>query len=294
MIVPPALTPRSKFRVIAPSGPFDRAQFEVAIKWLSSRYDVSFSPDIFDKAGFLAGSDPRRRRELQLAIDNPNVSAILTARGGWGAARIVDSVDFSGLLRNPKWIVGFSDATTLHVKCWQLGVASLHAGSLTSLAACDENARQNWLSALEVPLQLRIVKGTPVVGGRCCGPLVGGNLTIIVSCLAKGMLTLPPRCILALEDVAESSYRVDRMLDALLTAHVARSITGVVLGQFTNCDGGKYDVATRDVLWGQFSRFGVPTLSDVQFGHGLVNIPLLFGCSAAIDAQRGELCMGSK
>jgi muramoyltetrapeptide carboxypeptidase len=293
VIVPPSLEPGSEVRVIAPSGPFDRALFGAAVGWLSSRHRVAYDPDIFAYDGFLAGHDVRRRKELQSAIDDPNVSAIVTARGGWGAARIVSSVDFSGLVRNPKWIVGFSDATTLHANAWRMGVASLHAANLATLGNGDADARSQWLRALEDPHHERVIRGIPVVGGRCEGILVGGNLSIIVSCLSRGKLTLPSRCILALEDVSESSYRIDRMLDALLSSNVAGRIAGAVLGQFVDCDPGKYAVSVTQVLRDQFRRFGVPALGELEFGHGHVNTPLLLGQPALLDAQRGELSIGT-
>jgi muramoyltetrapeptide carboxypeptidase len=293
VIVPPGLKPGSEVRVIAPSGPFDRALFGAAVGWLSSRHRVTYDRDIFAQEGFLAGHDSRRREELQSAIDDPNVSAIVTARGGWGAGRIVSSVDFSGLVRTPKWIVGFSDATTLHASAWHVGVASLHAANLATLGKVDTKARSQWLHALEEPHHERMIRGIPLVGGRCEGILVGGNLSIIVSCLSKGKLTLPSRCILALEDVAESSYRIDRMLDALLSCNLAGRIAGVVLGQFVDCDSGKYAVSTSQILQEQFCRFGVPTLSELEFGHGNVNQPLLLGQPALLDALRGELNLGA-
>ncbi len=293
MILPAALSPRSIVRVIAPSGPFDRTLFEAAVKWLSSRHRVTFDDSIFSQNGFLAGTDVRRREELQSAIDDPDVAAIVVARGGWGTGRIVVPVDFSGLIRNPKWIIGFSDATTLHARAWQMGVASIHAANLATLGQGDAGAHSQWLRALEEPNYARTIRGNPLVGGCCEGILVGGNLAIVVSCLSKGWLTLPSHCILALEDVTESSYRIDRMLDALLSSNVAGRVAGVVLGQFKDCDSGKYAVSVSQVLHEQFCRFGVPTLSELNFGHGHVNEPLLLGQPALLDAQRGVLRIGS-
>lgn len=293
MIVPPALEPGSEVRVIAPSGPFDRTLFWTAVGWLSCHQKVTYAQSIFSRDGFLAGSDSRRRAELQTAIDDPNIAAVVAARGGWGANRITESIDFSPLARHPKWLVGFSDVTALHVSAWQYGLVSLHASNLVGLGRGDAESRLRWLHALRTPQRSIKMSGIPLVGGRCKGTLVGGNLTIIVNCLSKGRLKLPPRCILALEDVTESSYRIDRLLDTLLNSPLCGCIAGVALGQFIDCEPGKFGVPVAQVLMDQFRRLGVPTLSDLQFGHGRVNLPLPLGQQATIDCAAGELRLGA-
>ena len=292
MIVPPALEPGSEIRIIAPSGPFDRTLFWTAVGWLSCHQRVTYDQGIFSREGFLAGSDARRHAELQSAVDDPKITAVVSARGGWGANRITESIDFSSLARHPKWLVGFSDVTALHVSAWQYGLASLHASNLVGLGRGDADSRLRWLYALRTPQRTIRMSGTPIVGGRCEGTLVGGNLTIIVNCLSKGRLTLPPRCILALEDVTESSYRIDRLLDTLLNSSLSGCIAGVALGQFIDCEPGKFGVPVTQVLIEQFRRLGVPTLSELQFGHGRVNLPLPLGQRAMLDCIAGELRLG--
>jgi muramoyltetrapeptide carboxypeptidase len=260
--------------------------------WLSRHQFVRFDRRIFAREGFLAGSDARRHAELQAALDDANVTAIVTARGGWGANRIVDSIDFSGLVRHPKWLVGFSDATALHVHAWNHGVASLHAANLVTLGRGDAAARSEWLRALREPLVVTRMSGVPITSGRCEGTLVGGNLTVLVHALAKGRLTTPSRCILALEDVTESSYRIDRLLDTLLNSSLLGCVAGVALGQFVDCDAGKFGVPVSRVLRQQFRRLGIPTLAELEFGHGRANRPLLLGQHAELDCFRGELSVG--
>ncbi len=278
--------------MIAPSGPFDRCLFWRAMGWLATHYRVRCAADILARSGFLAGSDARRRAELQGALDDPRVSAVIAARGGWGANRVTESIDFSPLTRYPKWLVGFSDVTALHVNAWHHGVVSLHAANLVSLGRSDARAREQWLRALQSPLHTRRLKGNPVVRGYCEGILVGGNLTVLVHCLAKGKLRLPERCILAIEDVTETSYRVDRLLDTLLNSALLGCLAGIVVGQFIDCDAGKFDVPVARVLQEHCRRLGVPTLADVEFGHGRENQPLLLGYRAVLDCFTGELVLG--
>jgi muramoyltetrapeptide carboxypeptidase len=264
-----------------------------AIGWLSKYYCPIFDPTIFRRDGFLAGSDERRRLELQLAIDDREISAIVVARGGWGAARLTSAVDFGGLLSHPKWLVGYSDPTTLHICAWQIGIASMHANNLVGLGRGDAEARNDWLEALEFPEKCRILVGHSLCAGRASGVLVGGNLTVLLSSLAEGKLDFPDNCILALEDVGESSYRVDRMLSALLNSGVTDKVAAYALGQFIDCDAGKFGVSVSEVLSDRLGQAGVPVVMGLPFGHGRVNSPLPLGTRATLDGLRGELRLGN-
>lgn len=247
---------------------------------------------IFQREGFFAGSDARRRAELQRAIDDPDISAIVVARGGWGAARLVTSLDFGGLLSRPKWIVGFSDPTTLHICAWQTGVASIHANNLVCLGRAEATARQKWLEALESPDKPRVLAGRPSCSGEASGILVGGNLTVLFTCLAAGRLSFPESCILALEDINEPSYRIDRMLCGLFDSGLLDRVAAYAVGQFINCDSGNRGVPVNIVLRKHLERLNVPVVMDLPFGHGNINEPLLFGRRAILDGTRGELRLG--
>jgi len=292
VLTPPALRPGSNIHIIAPSGPFDRALFWRAAGWLSKHHRLLFDRSIFERNGFLAGSDERRRVELQQAIDNPEIGAIVAARGGWGAARFVTSIDFSGLISHPKWIVGFSDPTVLHVRAWQFGVASLHAHNMVGLGRGEKYARDTWLQALEIPDKARVLRGHSLSAGKHNGVLVGGNLSVLFSCLAMGILHFPDNCILAIEDVAESSYRIDRMLNALLASGVMDRVAAFALGQFVDCDAGRHGVPVSEVLKDHIGRIGVPAVMNLPFGHGRVNEPLPLGAQVTLDGTLGELRLG--
>ena len=168
----------------------------------------------------------------------------------------------------------------------------LHASNLMSLGRADEVARESWRQALEFPEKSRVLKGQSWCPGRITGILVGGNLTVLVNSLALGTLSFPDNCILALEDVSESSYRVDRLLSALLNSGVADKIAAVALGQFIGCDPGKHEVDVSWVLRDQVTHLGVPVVSDLPFGHGTINAPLPFGLPASLDATIGTLRLG--
>jgi muramoyltetrapeptide carboxypeptidase len=261
--------------------------------WLKRRYYVSFDPGLFSRKGFLAGDDARRQTELTAALLEPNVDAIVTARGGHGLLRIIASVPWEALARQPKWLVGFSDPTAIHAEAWHVGVASLHAANVAGLGRADDDTRNAWVQALEFPNEPRTVKGKAQIAGHVVGPLVGGNLTVLTMLAAAGRLWLPSGCILALEDVTETSYRVDRMLTALLVGGHLDKVAGFALGEFTDCSEGVFRVSVESVL---AERLGPsrPIVCDLPFGHGRQNFPLLMGPNAALDGARGTLTVAAK
>jgi muramoyltetrapeptide carboxypeptidase len=292
-VIPPALRPGATVRIIAPASPFDRTLALCGIAFLGERYRVEFDWRMFERDGFLAGTDGRRREELVEALSAPHVSAVIAARGGYGVTRITNDVDFAALRRAPKWLIGFSDITALHAEAWNVGVASLHAHHAAGLGRGDAHARERWLAALEAPLAPRTLQGQALRGGRVRGPLVGGNLTVLFTCAVTGRLRVPPGAILALEDVTEASYRIDRMLSALRLGGHLRSIAGVAVGGFTECAPGPHRVTVEQVLGRELMELGVPIVTGLPFGHDLPNDPLLLGAEAELDADQGCLRLGA-
>src|SRR5450432_1841250 len=122
-VIPAPLQRGSRVRVIAPSSPFDRTLVLRGMGWLGERYRVEFDWSMFERSGFLAGSDARRLDELDRALADLNLAAIVAARGGYGLTRIAHLANYGALLRYPKWIVGCSDITALHVEARSVGVA---------------------------------------------------------------------------------------------------------------------------------------------------------------------------
>jgi muramoyltetrapeptide carboxypeptidase len=290
MLVPPALRPGDVVHVVAPSSPFDRALVLRGMGWLGERYRVRWDRTLFDRHGLFAGTDNRRLDELSRALAAPSVRAIVAARGGYGLTRIAHQLDFAEFRRSPKWIVGFSDITALHVEATRLGIASIHAENVAGLGRGDAHARAQWISALEYPNQPRVLRGTECWrSGTAEGVLAGGNLTLLFTCAAAGRLALPSPCILALEDVSEAAYRIDRMLSALAAGGALAPVRAVVLGDFEDCGPGKSGIPVRSVLEDCLGSLGVPILAGLPFGHGRHNAPLAFGRRACVDASKGEL-----
>jgi muramoyltetrapeptide carboxypeptidase len=246
---------------------------------------VRFDRSMFGARGYLAGDDARRRDEFARALVEPDVAAIVCARGGYGASRFVHDLDWSSLRRLPRWIVGFSDVTAFHVEATSLAVASVHGPNVTALGRADARAREELLDALERPMRRRTYRQLQsLVQGAASGPLVGGNLTLLHACATAGRLRLPPNSILFLEDVTERPYRIDRMLTTLRSGGHLDSAAGFVLGDFSDCGPGRDGVSVLDVVREVLAPLGKPIAWGLPCGHGEPNVPLHFGASAVLEA----------
>jgi muramoyltetrapeptide carboxypeptidase len=295
LIHPRPLRPGDLIAVVAPSSPFEHVLAWRGLGWLAQRYRLRYSRGLFASAGYLAGPDARRRAELEEALHDPEVAAILAARGGYGASRFVHGLSFASLAERPRWIVGFSDVTALHVEAARVGVASIHGPHLTSVGRGDARLRDSLVTALEDPLARREYKGLGVVReGSASGPLFGGNLTMLHACAAAGRLAVPEGCVLLLEDVTERPYRIDRMLATLAVGgHLAR-VAAVALGDFTQCDPGRDGVTAPRVLADVLGELGVPVVSGIPVGHGARNEPVVLGAMARVESHgtEGTLVIG--
>lgn len=276
---------------MAPSGPFEDELLRQGLSRLT-RFELKVPDDLWGRHdGFFAGSDDIRLRELQGALDDPDVKAVLVARGGYGLARILPRLDLRGFEARPKWLVGFSDVTALHSILSQRGIASLHGANGTTLARATDDEVDELNQLLEGADAQSFSALSPVVGGSAEGPLFGGNLTVLFAEAVSGRLRIPAGSILLLEDVTETSYRIDRMLTALLAGGHLSNVAGVLLGDFIDCSAGKFHVPVQDILYERLSSLAVPIVDNFPSGHGKRNRPLVLGASARISGPEVRLTL---
>lgn len=285
--MPPPLVPGDVVAVVSPSSPVHRSQFFPGLAWLRGRYRIRISTGALSSSGFLAGSDERRREEFLRALADDEVRAVVAARGGYGAARLVEDLPWGALATRPKWIVGFSDVTALHAMVWRAGVASIHGPNVTGLGGTSSpSIRAAWISSLEAPAAPRVWRGLRVVRpGAARGVVVGGNLSIVHAMAAAGRLALPDGAILVLEDVSEAPYRIDRMLTSLgLGGHLARA-SAIVFGAFDRCGPGPDGVVVNDVLEERSRALAIPVLAGAPFGHQAHNKAFVLGGDALVEGD---------
>jgi muramoyltetrapeptide carboxypeptidase len=295
VIRPPRLAPGDTIRIVAPSGPVPREEFEAGAKLLAARYRLAYDPEtLFRAEGFLAGPDELRLEELSAAIADPEARAVVMARGGYGLTRILPLLAPDLLRGNPKPIVGFSDGTALLAFAAQAGVASVHGPVVAQFARIAEEDRDALFGILERPGPGLLFTGLDAaVPGRVQGPLLGGNLEVFSRLLGTPFLPDVTGAILFFEDIGERPYRIDRLITHLDLAGVWGAAAAVVLGEFVNCEERKdsplRSPTTLQVLEERLSRLAIPVAFGAKLGHGARNIAVPYGTMVELDTRHGTL-----
>ena len=308
--VPRRLRPGSRVAVVAPSGVVDPERLALGCEILRGwGLEVEPAPHLLDRHGelsYLAGPDSARAKDLEQAWLDPGIGAVLCARGGYGAQRIADLLDWTAMAAAaPKVLAGFSDITALHEAfALRLNVATLHAPNVGTCSFTGEPASQDGLrdallggaaparGSAAGPGGSRVLAGPPggcLVPGRVPGVTAGGNLSL----LAAGLGTRDGRgaggyagCILLLEDVNESCYRLDRLLTQLLRSGALDGVAGIALGSWADC-GPLAEI--RALMADRLRPLGVPVACELGFGHCSPQQTVLLGVPATLDAGAGTL-----
>lgn len=290
---PPLLAPGDRVRVVAPSGPVNREPFLAGIEIVRSwNLTPLFDDGVFARDGYLAGNDRRRLAEFNAALGDDGAAAVWLARGGYGAARLLPQLSLARVARRPRWLVGFSDASALHALWARAGLQSLHGAVITNLAAWGEAAREQLRRRLFAGLPGELA-GTAYSGnGSVCGPLLGGNITVLASLVGSGYLPDFDGAVVFFEDVGELPYRLDRSLTQLRQAGVLDKAAGFAVGQLTHCvdkRGPEYSNGALDAVCGVLQVFGKPILTGLPVGHEDSSWALPFGARVELDPVAGRL-----
>ena len=308
--LPPYLQPGDLVTVIAPSGALKEfTALETGLDiWRSRGYRVELASNYKSNYGYLAGKDTERRAALAQAWHNPDCKAIICARGGYGGARLLEGWnwkqsskgvgeakqarkrDNSAFIPYSKWIVGFSDVTSLLWSLARVGIASLHAPVLTTLADQSEWAIARMFDYLEGG-SVKSLSGNGWGGGKVEGILLPANLTVATHLLGTSLQPPLEGVILALEDVTEYPYRIDRMLTQWRLMGAFNKIKGIALGRFSRCEApvGLNSWTVEAVLRDRLGDLNIPVVSDLPFGHDGVNAALPVGRSVQLNGDMGVL-----
>ncbi len=290
MIVPPRLSPGAPVTVIAPSGIVPPDRFEAGLARLSSRYDVRWTPRIYEQHGYLAGNDDARIEELTSALQS-DTHAILCARGGYGTMRLLDRIDPALVRAAGKLLVGFSDITALHALWLKAGVTSLHAPTATQVGELPLADLESLFACLEGALPAPI-EGLASVGTRttASGPLVGGNLEVVKSLVGTPFAFPLAGAVLFIEEVGERPYRIDRSITQLALSGQLRDLAAIVVGGLTRCtEPNGRGPSAEEVVVERLSTLGIPVLMGLPAGHGERNLPIPLGRRVAVDGTTGSL-----
>ncbi len=281
----PRLRPGDRIGLVAPASPFNREEYQRACRHLEeSGFRVHPGEHIFEKRGYLCGTEAARAKDLSHALSDPQIAAVVCVRGGFGSGRLIPWVPFSGLHKNPKPFIGYSDITFLHQALQsQAGWVTLHGPNLVDMSHGLERATavSETLQGLN-PFEWQLQESQVLRHGTSRGILRGGNLTCLSHLVGTRFLPDLRGAILFLEDRGEALYRLDRLMMHLKLAGHLDVLGGLVLGQFTEC-------AEPSDIWEMVLEythpFHLPIVADLPFGHAWPNDILPLGCPFLMDSR---------
>ena len=258
--------------------------------------NVDFGQHAFRKQYYLAGTDEERLADFDAALRDPDVRAIFTTRGGKGSYRIADRLDFAAVRRDPKFVVGFSDITALHLSLWKhCRQISIHGaffagpGEEDVSAQTSSSLRRALMEAEDIIIRSRSEEPTSALttSGTVAGRLIGGHLETVATAAGWALPDLSG-AILLLE--ANGIYRgqVDRQLTMLRKAGHLNGLAGVAIGQFIDFEFN-HRFSVIDTLREHLDMLGVPVLGGLPLGHGQSPVSALIGAVAELDAEAGTL-----
>jgi muramoyltetrapeptide carboxypeptidase len=259
------------------------------------------APHALDARGYLAGRDEDRLSDLHAVFADPDIHAVLCLRGGYGAMRLLDRIDYALVRRHAKIFVGYSDATALHAAFHtRAGIVTFHgpmAGALSG--AAGGVALQSLLGAVTRPAPIGVLANPPgapaietIVPGTAEGVLVGGNAALLTAVLGTPYALPCEGAILFLEDIVDHAYRLDRKLTQLRLAGALEAAAGIVVGEtLVRQESREPALSVPEILAEILAPLGRPAIYGLACGHGAHQVTLPIGVRARLDASRGVLAI---
>lgn len=289
MIRPRFLRKGDTVCIVAPGRKLDQESIEAAVKVIESRgLSVKLSQNLLsNRHNYLSGTDAERLDDLQRALNDPSINAVICARGGYGTTRVLDQLDFTKFIQSPKWICGFSDITALHLKIQSLNIQSIHSAMPVQLA------RKEHASSTESLLD--VLFGRPSVltangslsnrSGETSAELIGGNLSLLTDSLGTASEIQTDNKILIIEEVGEYRYRLDRMLVQLKRAGKLKNLAGLVIGYMTDIKEGElpFGETVEEIIRNHTEEFNYPIAFNLSTGHESPNLAWIAGAKGQLS-----------
>ncbi|GBU07533.1 peptidase U61 [Bacteroidales bacterium] len=281
--------------IVSPSGAMDAEYILDAKKNFEQwGFNVVIGENALAQHGRFAGTDNKRLHDLQWALDDDKIKAIVCSRGGYGAVQLLEKISMEGFLKSPKWIVGFSDITFLHSLILKNGIPSLHAPMCRQIAETGKDKSSVYLKKILLGKPLKYEMKTHKMSreGQARGSLMGGNLSVLIALRGTKYDSLKNdteggKIILFIEDVAEKIYHIERMLYNLKLGGVLSQLAGLIVGQFLDCEEDilmPKDI--KNTILNMVEEYNYPVCFDFPAGHGLKNYPLILGADIYIDIKK--------
>jgi len=301
LTTPPFIRKGALFGLVSPAGKIGPDVIPRAEKFLADNGFRSRRAAHADSQHYqFSAADSDRAADMQLMLDDPEIDVIWCCRGGYGSSRIIEKLDFSGLAKNPKWIVGYSDITVFHsTLSGRHNMVSIHGPMPVNLPENPGDAGPEWdhlLSLLQGKnLTIKTDENPFNISGTAKGRLIGGNLSLLAALRGTPYDFDPAGKILFIEEVGEQIYHLDRMMQNLKTGGQLEGLAGVIIGHLTNMQDNTtpFGLSAKGVIHEAVHPLGIPVLFDFPAGHEKPNEPLLMGgqIEMEVDARGGMVGM---
>ncbi len=283
MIRPGRLRPGDTIGIVAPARKVSREQIDSALQEFESwGLRVILGDHVFSSAhSYLSGTDEERLADLQSAIDNPGIKAIISARGGYGSGRIIDQIDFSPMKQNPRWLIGFSDITAVHLRLLREGLMSIHGTMPILFGKPDSHDSIESLRQLLFDDRSSVSFNSAPHNrtGKSSGRLIGGNLSLIIDSMGTPYELHTEGNILVIEEIDEYYYRLDRMLNHLKRAGKLSGLNGLVIGHMTDIKESElpFNESVEQMISRVVKEYNYPVAFKFPSGHENPNLAWIHG-----------------
>ena len=297
LIKPEYLKKGDTVAIVAPSGVLKNYNGYIlkAKELLKSwELEVIIGENVFNDNGHFAGTDNQRSADFQLALDDKAIKAIWCARGGYGAMRVIDNLNFEKYKENPKWIIGYSDITAIHNDLHNNKSESIHGIMCKSLEKIDVDNNES-ISLLKKTLfgeklSYTIEGNNYNIEGNSNGQLIGGNLTLLHCLLGSESSIDTDGKILFIEDLGEYLYHIDRMLISLKRAGYFDNCKGLIVGDFTDMrkNTTPFGRNLKELILDIVKEYDFPVSFGFPAGHGEKNYPMILGREINLEVSKQQ------
>lgn len=309
IIKPPRLEMGDVIGLVAPAGYISENNLNDSRENMEKLgFKIKEGKNLTTQHGYFSSTDQDRADELNEMFADPEIKGIMCARGGYGAARILDKLDYDLIRENPKVLVGYSDITALHYALFKkTGLISFHGP--VSISTFNDYSTKNFIDVLMKPKSGLVIESTEpiedgedyrhtkITEGTATGRLVGGNLTMAVSLIGTEYDVDSDGAIMYLEEVREEPYRIDRLLTQMIMAGKFEGANGAALGVFRGCeakansDDETNSFSLREVLKDRIGSLDIPAIYGLSFGHVKDKCTIPFGIQAELDVDAETLTL---
>ena len=284
-----------KIGIISTARKISMEELKPSIKLLEEwGLKVVFGKNLFEEDNQFSGTVSQRSSDLQSMIDDDSIKAILCARGGYGTVQIIDKVDFSHLIKNPKWIIGYSDVTVLHSHLHQLGITSLHATMPINFEKNTPKALESLKSALFGLGDLTEINHHHFNRfGKVEGEIVGGNLSILYSLLGSDSDINTEGKILFIEDLDEYLYHVDRIMMNLKRNGKLKNLKALIIGGMSDMNDNTipFGKTAEEIILEYIKEFDFPVCFNFPAGHLDDNRCIRLGVKSVLEVNKNGVSL---